>query len=101
MNSPTPPPGARGWQLFGPEMLPDPYPFYRQLRETDPIHWSSAVGGWVLTRFRDVSAALRDPRLAAERVGTLADLRAAGMEELAPLFGAMGNMMLFTDPPRH
>src|SRR5262245_22984032 len=48
---------------FAPEMLVDPYPSYRVLRERDPIHRSRMGAGWVLTRFADISQALRDPRL--------------------------------------
>lgn len=38
----------------------DPYPYYRELRDHDPAHWSAPSKIWVLTRYRDVSAALVD-----------------------------------------
>lgn len=40
----------------------DPYPIYAQLREVAPIFWSEAWGGWVLTRYDDIVATLRDPQ---------------------------------------
>ena len=42
---------------------PDPYPIYAALRQQDPVHWSSAARLWVLTRYADVEAMLRDPRV--------------------------------------
>jgi cytochrome P450 len=44
-----------------PEFHADPYPFYRQLRERDPVHLSQ-LGFWVLTRYEDCVVSLRDPR---------------------------------------
>ena len=42
-----------------PEFLADPYPTYHRLRAEDPVHLSP-LGFWVLTRYEDVVAALRD-----------------------------------------
>src|SRR5712671_4473776 len=57
--------------------LADPYPFFHRLMAEDPIHWSDLLGSWVLTRYNDVVAGLRDPRLSSERVpvfmGSLAE----------------------------
>jgi cytochrome P450 len=39
----------------------NPYPLYRRLREADPVHHSSQ-GMWILTRYDDCWATLRDPR---------------------------------------
>ncbi len=48
-----------------PEWLADPFPSYRELREQDPVHWSEALGHWVLTRYEDVSFVLKDERFSA------------------------------------
>ncbi len=48
-----------------PEWLADPFPSYRELREQDPVHWSEALGLWVLTRYEDVSLVLKDERFSA------------------------------------
>src|SRR5438132_11050235 len=45
-----------------PEFIVDPYPTYHRLRADDPVH-HNPLGFWVLTRYDDVVAALRDPRL--------------------------------------
>jgi len=44
-----------------PEGRSDPYPRYHRLRELAPIHRSD-LGMWVLTRYDDCWAAMRDPR---------------------------------------
>src|SRR5690606_8101629 len=43
-----------------------PYEQYARLRAHDPVHWSPLVDGWVLTRFDDVAAVLRDPTVSVE-----------------------------------
>jgi cytochrome P450 len=51
-----------GIQLFKTrEGRTDPYPLYHELRGLDPVHRSS-LGMWLVTRYDDVSAVLRDPR---------------------------------------
>ena len=40
--------------LFAPEVVANPYPYFEQLREEDPVHWNEKYGVWVLTRYDDV-----------------------------------------------
>jgi cytochrome P450 len=47
--------------LLDPDFLADPYPIYHQLRTEDPIH-RHPLGFYVLTRYADVAAFLRDTR---------------------------------------
>ena len=42
-----------------------PYDQYRRLRAEDPVHRSELLRGWVVTRYADVSAILRDPSVSA------------------------------------
>jgi len=39
----------------------NPYPLYHQLRQTEPVH-RTKYGMWLLTRYDDCWAAMRDPR---------------------------------------
>jgi cytochrome P450 len=86
--------GGIEFNPMDPAFVADPYPTYRRLRAEDPVH-HSPLGFWVLTRYDDVVAALRDPRLAKEAI--------AGF--IAARFGApvpaMGLSMLDRDPPDH
>ena len=44
-----------------PETTRDPYPQYARLRSEAPLE-RSELGFWVLSRYHDVDAVLRDPR---------------------------------------
>lgn len=48
-----------------PEYRADPRALLAELRRDDPIHHSSIMDVWVLTRYADVVAALREPKLSA------------------------------------
>ena len=60
---------AREWWQSGitynplsPAISLDPYPTYAVLRAKDPVHWSTLAHAWVLSRYEDVDAILRDHR---------------------------------------
>ena len=46
----------------------DPYPRYAERRRRSPVYWSERSRAWVLSRYADVGAALRDPALSSERI---------------------------------
>ena len=48
-----------------PEVLADPYPLYRRLREEAPVHWDPYLHAWVVTRYEDVVTVLT--RYSADR----------------------------------
>ena len=54
--------------LLGPEAIADPYTYYGQLREEDPIHWNPLYQTWVLTRYDDVVWALRHPEVFSSEI---------------------------------
>jgi cytochrome P450 len=87
--------------LLDADILPDPYPFYQQLRSADPIH-RDVKYGWVLTRHADVIATLRAAHMSAER-SRLTDvaLPEEAQAMLAPAVRAFLRQMLFLDPPDH
>jgi cytochrome P450 len=39
----------------------DPHPVLAQLREREPVSWLPALDGWLVTRFDDAIAVIRDP----------------------------------------
>src|SRR5262245_40810550 len=80
--------------LFG--AISDPYPIYHLLRTDDPVHFVEVPGLWLLTRYADVSAGLRDPRLSADRYHlTRIEMRSSA------LISSLASMMLLRDPPAH
>jgi cytochrome P450 len=93
--------------LRDPAVRANPYPFYARLRSHAPVHWDAAAGmegGWVLTRHADVMAALRDPRVSAERLEPPEStdwLPEEYREAARQVFRAMPHQLLFLDPPDH
>jgi cytochrome P450 len=70
---------AADW--LSPAFLADPYPHYRALRESDPVHRDDD-GRWIITRHADVTSMLRDDaRFSAQQDGS--------------------GSMLVSDPPKH
>ncbi len=49
--------------LVTPEIFINPHPIYHMLRYCEPVHWSELLNAWILTRYDDVLAAFKDPRL--------------------------------------
>src|SRR5262249_45670140 len=78
-----------------PEFQSDPSPILRRLRTEDPVHRSRF--GWVLTRYDDVVAALRDQRLGA------AFDHEVGRAQLGDgaAFAYVSRRMHNSDPPDH
>jgi cytochrome P450 len=92
--------GEDGWFFnpFDPEVHADPYPTYKRLRDTDPVH-QSPFGGLILTRYADIARVLRDPRMSSdfrnvELPFDVAQGPAQQLEDRQP-------SMLFLDPPDH
>ena len=66
-------------------ILSDPYDTYDRLRTRDPVHRMRLINGWVLTRYEDVDAVLRDHRRFSKDDGVEDEYRS----------------MLHHDPPDH
>ncbi len=57
--------------LFTAEAVQDPYPYYKKLREREPVHWSERARAWYFTRYRDVFELQDRPDLSVDRIETL------------------------------
>ena len=87
--------------LTDPAVIPDPYPLLRELREHAPIFQTALTGTWILTRYDDIRAVLRDRRCGSppprvdggERVGIDGSSRRDRDPESLS--------MLFLNPPDH
>jgi hypothetical protein len=88
------------YQLLDPEVLADPYPLFKRLREADPVHWDSFLHAWVVTRYEDVINVML--KCSADRTPSPQQLEAMGMlAELQPISQVMVKQMLFMDAPDH
>ena len=96
LQEPTPEPL---FNPMSPEVIADPYPYYRRLRETDPVH-RSPLGFFVASRHADVAHVLRDKRFGKDFVGRM--IRRFGKEVMEePIYRSMSHWMLQQDPPDH
>ncbi len=80
---------------FEPAVMADPYPYYRLMRERDPVHWNGAIRTWFLTRHADVSQLLRDDRFSADRT------QSERYIPPPPERARAARSMLVVDPPDH
>lgn len=69
----------------------NPYPIYRALRDEAPAYYNEKFGFWVLSRYDDCFAALRDFKTYCNRFGQTLEPTAPG---LLPI-------LLLLDPPDH
>jgi pimeloyl-[acyl-carrier protein] synthase len=86
-----------------PDYIIDPHPQLHRLRAEDPVHWSSTLGVWILTRYADVHAALRDSRFScmAGRWEQYQKFFLRGGSATSPMAEMYKRWMLQVDPPDH
>ncbi len=94
-----------GEALLSPAFIEDPYAKLHELRDTAPVLWSSAVGGWVLTRYDDVVRTFKDTETfgnAGRMTRVLNHLEPASQTKLEPFrrhYETQG--LIHSDPPDH
>src|SRR5947208_357781 len=51
-------------ELFNPldpDVIRDPYPVYRKMREADSVYWHDQLGAWILTGHAECLKVLKNP----------------------------------------
>jgi cytochrome P450 len=91
-------------QLMSPEFLTDPYPALNLLRDQEPVFWSEAWKAWLILRYDDCLAGMReykDYSNVGRRQVVFDQLPPDSRAKVEPLSrhfsGGMGNV----DPPDH
>jgi cytochrome P450 len=91
--------------LVSEEIMRDPYPIYRRLRDEHPVFWSEAWNAWVVSRFDHVAESLRDTEnLSNENRQALlfSGLTESERTTLAPLRHYFAQKdVIGSDPPDH
>ena len=83
--------------VFSPENRRDPHPLYHRLRSEQPIAKAPEFDEWVLTRWADCEAVLRDPKWSSSP-----DHRPAAENDIRAGAAEVGiKTLLFLDPPDH
>jgi hypothetical protein len=87
---------------FSPAFHDDPYPTYARLRAEEPVH-RNALGAWLLTRYDDVSAVLRDPGFGAHDISKniRSKRRFVDPAQVDPLADAIEQWLMLINPPDH
>jgi cytochrome P450 len=62
------------------EILADPYPYFRRLRDAAPLYYNDRYDFWAVSRFDDVEAALIDKNTFSNEKGVLLDIVKADIE---------------------
>ncbi|MFN5061038.1 MAG: cytochrome P450 [Chloroflexota bacterium] len=88
---------------FGAEYLADPYPIYATLHADTPVFYDDTLGYWVLTRYDDIKAVLKDNESFSSRNST--DPFTPISDETKRIFQqggyAMQRVLLNADAPTH
>jgi len=90
-------------RLFDPssrEFLDDPYAVYRVLRERRPIYFDPDLQAWILTRFADIQALLRDSRFGPDPARRFELIHGEGINE-EPVCRNWNLSMLSRNGPDH
>jgi cytochrome P450 len=90
--------------LFDPVFKADPYPTYARLRSSAPVHRATMPDGrgvWLITRYEDVLAVLKDERFVKDWRSALAPEQLAEIPPIPEVMKPLSRNMLDTDPPDH
>ena len=79
---------------FSEEVMTDPYPVYRRLRDEAPAYYIEEYDCWVLSRFEDIWTASMDADSYSTEQGTTSAQLLTKVQPVTP-------MLNLIDPPRH
>jgi cytochrome P450 len=81
----------------------NPYPFYEQLREQDPVHWDEEMGFWTLTRYDDIASLYTDECFSrAEGLLRNFERLSESQQQIAqPVYHSFSKTVFYSDPPYH
>ena len=86
------------------EFKANPFPFFARLRAADPVYRTTLPDKtpvWLLTRYEDVNALLRDQRFTKNRRSALTKEELRKLSWTPPMFRPLERNMLDLDPPDH
>ena len=90
--------------IASPEFKANPYPFYARLRAEAPVYRTTLPTretAWLITRYDDVVAVLKDERFVKDTSNALTPEQAANQRWFRKVFKSLQHNMLDRDPPDH
>lgn len=85
---------------FDPDTIEDPYPKLAELRAEGAVHHIEMFDMWMVSRFEDVSAAMRDPARFSSEQG-MGELFAQALGGDLTMARSEGRNIIASDPPVH
>jgi cytochrome P450 len=82
------------WDPYTPEIMADPYPVFRRLRDEAPLYYNEQHDFYAVSRYDDVDRGFRDVESLSSSRGSILELIKANLQ-MAP------GQFIFQDPPGH
>jgi len=86
-------------RLLNPAVLADPHAIFRELRQSDPVHWDPYMHAWVVTSYAEAMTVLMN--YSADRTPPPAYLDRLGLSFMKPFSEVMLQQMMFMDGAMH
>jgi cytochrome P450 len=85
------------------EIRANPYPFYEQLRNQDPVHWDEELGFWVLSRHIDIDSLYTDERFSRAQglMRGFERLPESEQQIARAVYQSFSETVFYADPPYH
>lgn len=84
---------------YSEDYFDSPFETYRRMRDEAPLYYSDKYDFWALTRYEDVSAAIKDYETFSSAKGVTLDIVKAAVSGQAN--DALGKIIISLDPPEH
>lgn len=80
----------------------NPIPVLRSLQDHAPVYWCESLRGWVVTRYDDAKAVLRNDDFSADRITPFYDAQPPERQlPIQQLIRYLNTWVAFKDPPEH
>lgn len=90
--------------ILSPQAVADPYAFFAQLRENEPVWRSPRYRAWLITRYDDNAAAFKDLRFSSDRISPVIARERARQRpdfDLIQTYELLNAWLVFRNPPEH
>jgi cytochrome P450 len=88
--------------LKSPPNVSDPFPLYGWLRDHEPVHWSSSLHAWAVTRYSDVLEIFSQPlKFSSDRFRKIDEKYASRRPAVLAVGEILADWLVFRDPPHH
>jgi cytochrome P450 len=89
--------------LVSDEIAADPFPYFAQLVDQEPVFWNERQRAWLVSTYDEVTEAFRNEGIDADRIGPYVASRVPeeDRERFSRMFDILGRWLVFLSPPDH